>query len=661
MLRKNQHLLTVILAIIISFGCSRRSEGLKQSDIEPLVNFMLTFHVSQNTFDDEISARTLDNLISSLDTWKLYFTKSDYDEFMKDKNLIDDYVRADKYNFLYSIFKRYQTRFTERMTMLKELMTLDYTFTSDESIERDPKNVAYTNDMKEIRDRWRKTLKLQILNYMNSGKTQDEAKKKLLKKYELVEKESLTLKDDKVYEYFMNAFARALDPHSDYMNADEYEDFMISMNLELEGIGAVLRSDDGFVFIESIIPGGPASRLPEANKIQPNDKIISVAQGNAEPEDVTDIPLSAAVKKIRGKKGTTVKLTIVRETEKGKPVQLIVPIIRDKVVLENQAAKSEIYEIKNNNESKKIGYIKLPMFYANDSSSSAARTATTDMLAEIQKMTKTGIDAIVVDLRANPGGSLPEAISTTGLFIKDGPVVLEKSHDKVQVDSDYDSKMYYDGPVVVMIDKLSASASEIFAGALKDYKRALLIGSTSFGKGSVQNLMPVQRLLQTKGNSGAIKVTVQLFYQPSGNSNHLNGVQPDIQIDDFTVLFDGENKLKYPLKWTPIKKSQYEPYGSKYLTPEIVSSLTAKSQARRKNDKEFAKLAENIEKNRKSLASKTISLKKDAGDTFIDEAEKELKKKDKLDNGNKIIDTKNDILLKEVFNITSDYIDMLKK
>jgi carboxyl-terminal processing protease len=664
MLRTTKTLLTVVFFLIICIGCSKRSEGLKQSDIEPLINFVLSNHVSQNTFDDEISARTLDNLVTSLDPWKIYFTKTDFDTIMKDKTKIDDYVKSDDYAFLYKIFEIYRTRFAERIALFNQLIKLNNDYTVNESIESDPKTIPYIDDEKEIRERWRKRIKFQLLYYINSGKSQEDAKKKLSKQYDLIVKDNKGLKNEKIYEFFIEAFSRALDPHTDYMSADEYDDFRIQMNLELEGIGAVLRSDDGYVFVESIIPGGPVSRLPETIKLLPNDKIVAVAQGNNEPEDVIDIPLSTAVKKIRGKKGTTVKLTIIRETEKGKPVQMIIPIVRDKVVLENQTAKSDIYEFSKDTRKHKIGYIKLPMFYMNDSvfqKDETAHTASRDMLIEIRKMTAKGVEALVVDLRGNPGGSLSEAITTTGLFIKDGPVVLEKSHDKIQTDSDYDAKMYYDGPIIVLIDKLSASASEIFAGALKDYRRAIILGSASFGKGSVQNLMPVQSLLQTRENSGAIKVTVQLFYQPSGKSNHLNGVQPDIAIADLTDILDiGESKLKYPLKWTPIKTAYYESFGDKYVSNAIIANLSEKSAERRKSDKDFIALGEKIEKYRKKISSATVSLKKDAGDNVVDEVEKQQKEKEKREKSDQIMDLKKDNLLRETFNIMADYIELLK-
>ncbi|HEY1405699.1 MAG TPA: S41 family peptidase, partial [Spirochaetota bacterium] len=521
--KRRQIFTTIALLLFISFACSKRSEGLNESDIEPLINNFLAMHVSHNTFDDEISERTLNNLISSLDPWKMYFTKTDVDGFMKDKTNIDDYVQANNFSFLFKIYSVYKTRFDERMALFSTLIKLDYDFTVDESITVDREKVQFTDDQNEIRDRWRKTIKLQLLSYVNAGKSIDEAKKKVIKKNELMQKEISSVpkakENEKKLTTFINAFAQALDPHTDYMDPDEFEDFNISMNLKLEGIGAVLRQEDGFTFVESIMPGGPASKLPENMKLVPNDKIIAVAQDKGEPEDIIDVPLRDAVKKIRGKKGSTVKLTIIREGLKGQTSQLIIPIVRDNVVLENQAAKSEIFESTSGGRKHAIGYIKLPTFYLDPSAyqhNENAKMSSRDMLVEMAKLEKKGVEAMIVDLRANPGGALSEAIRIAGFFIKDGPIVQVKSHDKIQVESDYDPEMYYDGPVVVLIDKLSASASEIFAGALKDYRRALIVGGTSFGKGSVQSLISLGE------RKDAMKVTIQLFYQPSGNSNHLN-------------------------------------------------------------------------------------------------------------------------------------------
>jgi carboxyl-terminal processing protease len=656
-----QILTTVVISLIISFGCSRKSEGLKQSDIEPLINTFLAMHVSHNNFDSEISARTLDNLLSMLDPWKMYFTKSDIDQFMQDKGRINEYVQNGDFDFLFKLYAKYRARSNERFDLINQLMKLDYDFTVDESISVDRNQITYTDNPAELRERWRKTIKLQLLGYINTGKPIAEAKQKVAKKYELAQKELQAVTNEKIFTIFVNAFGLALDPHTDYMDADEYEDFAISMNLKLEGIGAILRSEDGFTFVESIMPGGPASKLPDTLKLMPNDKIIAVAQESDEAENIIDMPLRDAVNRIRGKKGSTVKLTVIREVEKGKTTQLTIPIVRDKIVLENQAAKSELYQTTRGSKTYKIGYISLPTFYADGNSSPNdpnAKYASRDLLNEINKMTSQGAEALVVDLRGNPGGALSEAIRTAGFFIKDGPIVQVKSHEKIRVESDDDPKMYYDGPVVVLIDKMSASASEIFAGALKDYRRALIVGYSSFGKGSVQNLIPLG------GRNGAMKVTIQLFYQPSGNSNHLNGIHPDITIVDLPDILDiGENKLKYPLEWTPIKKAFFETFGNKYVSPEIVSTLSSRSQTRMKSDKDFVALTDKIEKYRKKISESVISLKKDTltSETINDEVTKQVKPTDKGDTKKKVIDTQRDLLLREALQITVDYIDLLKK
>ncbi|MGL4368363.1 MAG: S41 family peptidase, partial [Spirochaetota bacterium] len=469
-LHKSRYAVTFLLFLVISFGCSKKSEGLVQNDMPYLVNGFLQMHVSINDYTDEISARTLDNIISNLDPWKMYFTKSDIDKIMKDKDKLDDYFYANNYQFLFAIYELYKTRFDERYSLYTELMKQDFDFTANESITADKDKILFTDDLKEIRDRWRKTIKLQLLGYVNTGKSIEDAKKKVSKKYELAKKDTEALSADKIYKSYINSFGLALDPHSDYMDRYEFEDFKIQMSLKLQGIGAVLRSEDGYVFVESIMPGGPVSKLPEELKIMPNDKIIAVAQGDKEPEEIIDIPLRDAVKKIRGDKGTTVNLTIVREIEKGKPRQLIIPIVRDEIVLEQQAVKSEIYEKKQNGTAVRIGYIKLPTFYSGDSSfgSDSPRTSSSDMLDAIKDLSRKKVNAMVVDLRENPGGALEDAINISGFFIKDGPVVQVMEHGNVSVKRDTDSSIYYDGPVVILIDKLSASASEIVSGAMKD-------------------------------------------------------------------------------------------------------------------------------------------------------------------------------------------------
>lgn len=648
--------ITAILTLIISFGCIKKSEGLKQSDIVPLVNSILSLHVSQNSFNDEISERTLKNLITSLDPWKLYFTAKDIESFMQNKHKIDDLTYANNYEFLFKIFKRYKTRFNQRINRYKELIKKDYNFNIDEHIEIERDKLKWTENKKEINERWRKQIKFQLLNHINFGKNIKEAKEKVIKKYELVEKNINSFDNDKMFSIFLNSFALALDPHTNYMTSEEYQDFRISMELKLEGIGAILRSEGGFVYIESIIPGGPASKLKGKLTIKPDDKIIAVAQGENEPEDIIDISLRDAVKKIRGKKGTTVKLTIIRSnTKTKKQTRLVVPIVRDKIILEQQAAKSDVHKLKN----KKIGYIKLPSFYTSlNTFDPKAKFSSRDMKNAIISLKKKNVDGMIIDLRGNPGGALHEAIKIAGYFIEEGPILQIKSPRMVNVYNDEDPEIVYSGPIVVLINKLSASASEIFAGAIKDYKRGIVLGpSPTFGKGTVQDLQGLNY------NKGAIKVTINIFYQPSGLSNNLSGIKPDILVPSLTQLLDiGEDKLKYPLAWKPIEKSKFKTYGNKYFSKKLISKLKIKSSARLKKDKDFVDLNEKIKKYSLKLKDKTISLKKDSDDDINKEVLEEQKEKDKKNKENNIIiNTKTDIFLREAFDITSDYIDIIKK
>lgn len=658
--KTNLFLTAVFSLIILSFSCSSRSEGLKQTDIEPLINTFLAHHVVYNEFTDEISERTLDNIITYLDPWKIYFTKSDIKTLEKDKDSIDNFVDDSDYDFLFNIYALYRKRFSERMDYVDQLLKADYDFTVDESISSEPDKVQFTDTDTEIKDRWRKTIKYQLLQYINIGKTIDEAKAKVTKRYAMTRAEEKKLTADKMYATLLNSFATALDPHTNYMSPDEWNDFRISMTLKLGGIGAQLRSEDGYVIVDSIMPNSPSSRLPEGQKLLPNDKIVAVAQGDAEPEDVIDMPLNDAVNLIRGTKGTTVKLTVIREGADKKTTKIVIPIVRDIVVLENQSAKSEMYKTTRNGKNYNIGYIRLPAFYFDEEAfknNPNAKMSSRDVYMALNALTSQGCDAVVLDLRGNLGGALIDAIRISGFFIKDGPIVLVKSHDRISTNSDDDPNIYYTGPLVILIDSLSASASEIVSGALKDYKRALIIGHTTFGKGSVQNT------LSLSANKGGMKVTTELFYQPSGNSNYLNGITPDIEITDLTDVLDmSEKKLKYPLKWSPIKTSYYETFGESFVNPALVSDLASRSRDRIKKDKDFVSLAEKIAKYRKQISESTVSLKKQDTSKIDQDIENQQKQKEeRLAADKKVIDLTNDIFLREAFNVTVDYVGLLDK
>jgi carboxyl-terminal processing protease len=645
-----KHLIPIAtFAIILS--CFKNSEGLKKTDIPTLMNQFLAMHVQYHVLNDELSERILDNFIISLDYGKYYFYKKDIENFNKYRHKIDDSIQNQQYIFIDDIYSVYKKRFKESNQLINELMKTKFDFTVDEKIIVDRDKVDYAETKNDMRERWRKNIKLQLLNYLSSGQSVAEAKKKLAKKYDLLSKRVEEIDEEKLLDRFLNAFSMSLDPHSNYLTQEENEDFSISMKLKLEGIGVRLKSEDGFVIVESIIAGGAADKLPEKIRLKTGDKIIAVAQGDGEPADVVDMDLRDVVKKIRGTKGTEVRLTILRDSGEGnKPIRMVVPIVREEISLKDSAAESQILYL-NDDKNKKIGYIKLPSFYYDKERSKSSSGDIRDIL---QNLKKEKVKGIVLDLRGNPGGLLNEAIDIAGFFIDSGPVLqIVDGRNPPHVVNDNDDGIVYDGPMVVLIDKFSASASEILAGAIKDYNRGLIIGPDStFGKGTVQsyNELPAKK--------GAIKITISIFYQPDGTSNQLNGIAPDIKVPDFTSIWEiGENKNRYPLKWKKIPTAEHKNFG--LVNQGQVTQLRNNSVARINANEKYRKLIEKIKRYREQLNNKTISLKEES--SMEKQKQKELEKTFNKESGKKLIDIENDLFLNEAFNITGDYIRMLGK
>ena len=645
-----KHLIPIVtFAIIIS--CFKNSEGLKKTDIPTLMNQFLAMHVQYHVPNDELSERILDNFILSLDYGKYYFYKKDIEGFNRYRHKIDDFILNRQYTFIDDIYSIYKRRFKESNQLINELMKKKFDFSADEKIIVDRDKVDYAETKNDMRERWRKNIKLQLLNYLSSGQSVDEAKKKLTKKYNLLSKRVDEIDEEKLLDRFLNAFSMSLDPHSNYLTQEENEDFSISMKLKLEGIGVRLKSDDGFVIVESIIAGGAADKLAEKKRLKTGDKIIAVAQGDGEPVDVVDMDLRDVVKKIRGTKGTEVRLTILRDSGEGnKPIRMVVPIVREEISLKDSAAESEILYI-NNDKNKKVGYIKLPSFYYDKERSKSSSGDIRDILHNLKKEKVKGI---VLDLRGNPGGLLNEAIDIAGFFIDGGPVLqIVDGRNPPHVVNDNDESIVYDGPMVVLIDKFSASASEILAGAIKDYNRGLIIGPDStFGKGTVQsyNELPAKK--------GAIKITISIFYQPDGTSNQLNGIAPDIKVPDITSIWDiGESKNRYPLKWKKIPTAEHKNFG--LVNPGQTAQLHNSSVARINANDKYRKLIEKIRNYREQVNNKTISLKEES--SMEKQKQKELEKTFNKESGKKLIDIQNDLFLNEAFNITGDYIRMIGK
>ena len=518
----------------------------------------------------------------------------------------------------------------------------------------DSDEISWANNAKEIKERWRKRVKFQHLQ-LKSSLEDKKVREKLKKRYELAKKRHNELDAEDIYGNFLNAFSNSLDPHSTYYSPSAVEEFRINTRLSLDGIGAVLRSEDGFTKILSLVKGGAAFKT---GKVKVGDKIVAVAQGDGIPVDVIDMDLSEVVKKIRGKRGTVVKLSIVREEKKGNQ-KLIVPIVREKIQLEDRAAKGYTYDLSDPNSKKtaKVGVLSLPSFYMDFQGRSQGKanfkSSSRDLLKELEKLKKEKVDTIVVDLRSNGGGSLDEAINVAGLFLKKGPVVQIKA-DGTQsvVKEDNDPQIYYEGPLVVLTNLQSASASEIFAGAIKDHERGLIVGDHStFGKGTVQNLNDISQQL------GAIKVTISKFYTPSGSSTQLKGVESDIVIPSLFAEYKiGEKNYDFALPWEKIPESKMDKFG---MVKPFLKDLQKLSKLRIAADKDFQEVAKNIDEYRKSKKDRIqVSLKEEKDEDKKEDDEEEAKLADAEEAAP---DLKDDLVLREAVLIAMDYNHLTKK
>ena len=648
------------LAFFLIFSCSSNRVNTTPIEITPLLRVILTTHVNNITQDEwfsaDFNAKVLENYFTSLDPGKYFFYRSDILKYKNSPPDLRTHFNQNSYPFIFEIFDMYKERHAEITNMALELAASPHDFSIDEFISIDREKIDYAKDEKEMRERWRKYVKLRLLNHLSTGKDLEDARKTLKSKLEIQAKKVADMNAEDVKARFVNAFCTTLDPHTNFLTIDENNQFLMSINLKLEGIGARLRSENGFTIVESIISGSPASRLPADLELKPNDKIIAVAQDKADPVDVINYDLGDVVSLIRGKKGTTVRLTVLREVEgSNTPVRLIIPIVRDKITLEDDAVKSEIKEFEIDGEKHKIGYIVLRSFYTGERN---RRECSKDVSEKIRESKEAGVSAIILDLRGNSGGSLPEAINVAGLFIEQGPIVQIKSASgapqtlNANANKLFGSKLTgWDGPLVVLVDRFSASASEILAGAIKDYKRGIVIGpSNTFGKGTVQSYMQLPY--------GASKITTHIFYQPSGLSNQLYGISPHITVPSLSAVWDvGENKYPNPLRWKPIEGgSTFTP--TNHVNDAMIFRLRTKSRQRMAKDKSYAELERKITQFRAQLNRKTISLREEVANEQA--RDKELRGSFSRGDSDEI-DLDTDIFLREVFNITKDLISETKK
>ncbi|GAL34414.1 tail-specific protease precursor [Vibrio maritimus] len=560
-------------------------------------------HYKHFTLDDEFSKAIFARYLEMLDYNRNIFTQSDIDKFDAWSTQLDDQLKAGNNQIAFDVYNLSMQKRYDRFVYALSLLDKEMKFDVDEAITLDRSEAAWPKDEAELDELWRKRVKYDALNLKLAGKDWDEIKETLGKRYNNAIKRLTQSHNEDAFQIYMNAFAREVDPHTSYLSPRSAEQFQSEMNLSLEGIGAVLQLTDDYTVIRSLVAGGPASKSKQLGE---GDRIIGVGQDGEDIVDVIGWRLDDVVQLIKGPKGTKVKLQILPEGKDAKAS--VVEIVRDKIRLEDRAVKSEIIE----KDGKKIGVLEVPSFYVGLSKD-------TDKL--ITELKEKGVDGIIVDLRNNGGGALTEATAMSGLFIESGPVVqVRDSYGRVNVNSDTDGKISYQGPLTVLVNRYSASASEIFAAAMQDYGRAIVLGENSFGKGTVQQHRSLNHIYDLFDKElGYVQYTIQKFYRIDGGSTQNRGVVPDVA---FPTAVDpaetGESVEDNALPWDSIDKAKYTQL---QRNDEAIAELTAAHEKRIATDMEFGFIAEDIARYKAEKDDKTLSLSEAARKQESDESD----------------------------------------
>ena len=554
-------------------------------------------HYKKFELNDALSEQIFDFYLRSLDANKNFFLAQDIASFEQYKHAFDDAIKRGNLDIAYDIYKLNQTRRKERFEYALSLLDVPFNFNREgDKFIYDREDLPWAENQSEINEIWRQRVKYDALNLKMADKTWEETKDILTKRYQRAIRRLAQTNSEDVFQIAMNAFARSIEAHTSYLSPRRTERFQMEMNLSFEGIGAVLRSEEDHTVVVSIVPGGPADK---SEKIKPEDRIIAVAQGEEDFVDVVGWRLDEVVELIKGPKGTVVRLQIQKGSGENKTSDEVL-IARDKVKLEDRQAKSEIYVPEDGpHQGQKLGIIEIPSFYHN---------LHVDVKNELDKLKAENVKGIIIDLRGNGGGSLPESISLSGLFIEKGPVVqVRYENGRVSVDRDTDGRVHYSGPLTVLVDRYSASASEIFAAAMQDYNRALVIGETTFGKGTVQQHRGLGRIYDLYENPlGAIQFTIAKFYRISGGSTQHKGVVPDILYPSAIDPEEwGESKAENALPYDMIQRANYSTTGS---YEGVIDLLAAKHAARSLKDPEFAYIYEDIAEYNKNKDKNYITL-----------------------------------------------------
>lgn len=691
----------------------KQNNGLLKIIGRDTYQLMSQLHLSKKKFDKDLASEGLDFYLKTLDPMKQYFYQEDVNEFEKrEAEILKAWPMGD-IKIAYDIFNRYLQRIDEQLAVADELIDSDFDFTIDETLVTDRDLLEYCSTPEQMRERWRQRIKysLMLLDIEASEAAKEAAEKaakeaaeptpatepaeaggadaadsgvvakaeepapreKLHRRYRSLKRRMHQFTEDDVAEMFLTSLTSCYDPHTSYMSPSSYDDFLIMMRLNLEGIGATLQStDDGLTAIRRVVPGGAAEK---SGAILVDDKIVAVGQDSgSEMVDITDMRLKDVVSMIRGKAGTTVRLSVMRE---GVPGIKTISIIREQIELTDSAARGKVFEegTKADGTPFKLGVIELPSFYTDMEGArnnvDDFRSTTRDVQKLLEGFKKESVDAVVLDLRLNGGGSLREAIDCTGLFIDQGPVVQVKDPiGQIEQLDDTQRGLAWDGPLVVMTSKFSASASEILAGAIQDYGRGLIVGDkATHGKGTVQNLLNLAAQYYSNAGQagqattlGALKITIQQFYRPSGDSTQKRGVEADIVLPSISTHMDvGEADLDYAMEFDRIPAAKFSKL--EMVDSNLLAQLKQASESRLSTSEKFQKLQRDIQRYVEQKDRKSVTLQKEAylaeREEFNAERQDEETIEKQINGGNDEI--KRDFYLDEVLQITIDYSKMLRK
>ncbi|WP_439695623.1 carboxy terminal-processing peptidase [Mucilaginibacter sp. AW1-7] len=597
---KKVYLLVLLAAALACKASPSKPIKVAASDLDPdeqqsvvckkIAELITNYNYKKVELNDSISAIVYDRYIKSLDENHSYFLASDIKDFEKYKTVLDDDIKAGNLNDAFYIFNVFQKRYIEHVNYSLARLNKSFDFDKKESFVYDRDKLPWPANQTEMDDMWGQRVKYDLLNLKIASPDMAKNKEVLKKRYENLLSQANKLSNQDVFQYFMDAFTEAIDPHTNYFNPSNAANFNIEMSRQLEGIGASLLVENEYVTIKSIVPGGPADK---SKQISIDDRIVGVAQGKeGEFQNVVGWRVENAIALIRGTKGTTVKLEILPTGAGAGSKPKVVEMVREKIILKDQSAKKEIRNYNSNGKAVKIGVISIPAFYIDYNDYKAGnpnyKSTTHDVKLLLDSLKQENVDGVVIDLRENGGGSLMEAIELTGLFIKSGPVVqVRDTKDQVDVEKDEDPSVTYSGPLGVLVDRFSASASEIFSGAIQDYGRGLILGTQTYGKGSVQNAIDLDRILGSpirdkikdlagnvagtkkmkvstgsQSTYGQLNLTIAKFYRISGNSTQHKGVMPDIQFPSLIPLDKyGEDTEPSAMPFDVIEKSDFTKAG----------------------------------------------------------------------------------------------------